>query len=265
MAPLVSPLFLLAGTSMILLATGSAWFWQRGKPSLRPAVRWGVLAWVISVALKTAAALPTNALVLRHSGNPLAWLYVGLLTGVFECAIPLLLISKSRLRRADWNGAVAFGIGFGGVEAVLLGIGALVPIVLLLVAPGHIAVATRNQWVQQLRSDGLISIVPPIIERAATLIVHILSSVLLIYAVRTRQQRWFWLAFAYKTAIDGVAGWALLAWKAAQSVAKTSVMEVEIVLFAAAALAMLPRLKAGFARLDRPQESTPAVASHDPQ
>lgn len=62
---------------------------------------------------------------------------------------------------------------------------------------------------EQLRGRGLISILLPVIERVSTLMIHVLSSVLLVYAVRMRQQRWFWLAFAYKTAVDGVAGWAL--------------------------------------------------------
>lgn len=264
-APLVSPLFLLSGIGMILVAVCSVWLWQRGKRSLWPEVWWGVLAWVVSVAVKTAVTLPTNSLMQRHSGNPLIWVYAGLLTGIFECAIPVLLIKKSRLRQADWNRAVAFGIGFGGIEAFLLGLGALVPIVLLLAAPGQIPAATRDTWVQELRTDGLISIVLPIVERAATLVVHVLSSVLLIYAVRMRQQRWFWLAFVYKTAVDGVAGWAILAWKVAESIGKTAVLEVVIVLFALIAVAALPSLKARFARLDQLQESAAALTSGDPQ
>jgi uncharacterized membrane protein YhfC len=251
---------------MILVAVCSIWLWQRGKRSLWPQVWWGVLAWVISVAVKTAASLPTTSLMQRHSGNPLIWAYVGLLTGVFECGIPLLLIMKSRLNQADWNGAVAFGIGFGGIEAFLLGLGSLVSIVLLLAAPGLISVGTRDAMVQTLRNEGIISIFLAIVERGATLFVHVLASVLLIYAVRRRQQRWFWLAFVYKTAVDGIAGgWATLAWKVTESTGKVAVLELVVVLFALIALAALPRLKARFADLEKLQESASALVSGDPK
>jgi uncharacterized membrane protein YhfC len=48
----------------------------------------------------------------------------------------------------------------------------------------------------------------PIVERLATIFIHILANTLIFYAVVTRQPRWFWLAFAYKTAIDSVAAFA---------------------------------------------------------
>jgi uncharacterized membrane protein YhfC len=103
-------------------------------------------------------------------------------------------------------------------------------------------------------SNGLISIPLPIIERAAALVVHVLSSVLLIYAVRRRQQRWFWLAFAYKTAVDGFAGWAILAWKVTESVGKVAVLEAVMILFALIAIPTLPVLKGGLARLEQPPD-----------
>lgn len=102
--PLISPLHLLTGVGMILVAICGVWLWQRGKPSLWPVVWWGALAWVLSVGIKFAAAWPTTSLIQRHGDNPLIWVYAGLLTGVFECAVPLPLIRKTRLRRADWNG-----------------------------------------------------------------------------------------------------------------------------------------------------------------
>ena len=37
----------------------------------------------------------------RHADNPMIWLGGGLVTGVFECVIPLFIILKTRLRRAD--------------------------------------------------------------------------------------------------------------------------------------------------------------------
>src|SRR3974390_1632798 len=104
-SPLFSPLFFLTGTAMILVPVGAVWYWQRGKPSLWPMIWWGVLAWTASMAPKAAVGLPRMGFLQRHANNPVIWLYGGLLTGVFECVIPLLLILKTRLRRADFNGA----------------------------------------------------------------------------------------------------------------------------------------------------------------
>ena len=53
-------------------------------------------------------------------------------------------------------------------------------------------------------ADGL----APIVERIATIFVHILANVLIVYGVVARQPRWFWAAFVYKTALDSVAAFA---------------------------------------------------------
>lgn len=48
-------------------------------------------------------------------------------------------------------------------------------------------------------------ILAPVVERLATIFIHSCSNVLIFYAVNTRQARWFWLAFGYKTAVDAAA------------------------------------------------------------
>ena len=253
MAPLVSPLYLLQGAGMVLVAICAVWLWQRGKDSLWPAIWWGALAWTVSVAMKFAFAFSVRGVIHADPHNPLTWLCSGLVTGVFECTVPLMMISISRLDRADWNRAIAFGIGFGGTEAVLLGLVSFVPVLLVLVFPDQMPTETREALVRRWQGNGLLSIPLPIVERAATLLIHVLSSVLLILAVRMRQQRWFWESFAYKTAVDGFADWAIVAWKANDSLTKVAVVEAGAVSFAVIALAALPGLRASFARLDLAQ------------
>jgi uncharacterized protein (TIGR03435 family) len=118
-------------------------------------------------------------------------LYTGLLTPAFECGIQVLPDLEDAPQPAEWARAVAFGKGFGVIEALLLGLGSLVPVVRLLVSPGGIPESARAAIVPKLRGGGLIAILLPIIERAATLVGHVLSSALLVYAVRMREQRWF--------------------------------------------------------------------------
>src|SRR5207248_2756888 len=88
--------------------------------------------------------------------------------------------------------------------------------------------------------------------RAFALAAHCLASVLLIYAVRTRRQLWFWLSFGYKSSIDALAAWAILAWKMPGSIPKTAEFEAVIAIFALIALVGLPRLKTGFICLNDP-------------
>ena len=250
MTPLISPLFFLTGTGLILVAVGAVRCWQRGKPSLWPMVWWGAFAWTASLALKTAAGLPMMNIFQRHADNPMIWLCGGLVTGVFESVMPLLLILKTRLRRVDFNGAVAFGIGFGGIEVFLMGSVALVKTMLLVAFPNHIPAEVRDALLKQFAHSSIATILLSIIERASALAAYCLASVLLIYAVRTRRQLWFWLSFGYKTLVDTIAAWAILAWKMPESTTKTAEFEAVIAIFALIALVALPRLKTGFIGLN---------------
>lgn len=257
----ISPLFFLMGTGLILVAVTPVWYWQRGKPSFWPAFWWGVLAWAASMAPKAAVGLPSLSFLQRHANSPLTWLYGGLLTGVFECGIPLLLILKTRLRRADFSGTVAFGIGFGAPEAFLMGSASLVQTVLVVAFPNHIPPSMRDTLLEQFVHSSIAMMLLSIVERAFALGAHCLASVLLIYAVRTQRQLWFWLSFAYKTVIDAFAAWAILAWKMPGSPTKRAEFEAVFAIFVLITLPALPRLKTGFLRLEQREPTSAPSAS----
>jgi uncharacterized membrane protein YhfC len=48
----------------------------------------------------------------------------------------------------------------------------------------------------------------PIAERFGTILVHIFCCILIFFSYATGQARWVWLAFAYKTLLDGIASFA---------------------------------------------------------
>jgi uncharacterized membrane protein YhfC len=103
---------------------------------------------------------------------------------------------------------LAFGIGFGATEAIVLGLNTLATMLTALLAPALIPpdamqelAAANTLWLNLM----------PISERFFTILVHIFAKVLIFYAVATRQARWFWLSFAYMTLIDVAAAWAQLA------------------------------------------------------
>lgn len=203
----VSPLALLSGIGMIVVALGLAAYvgWRR--------LGWGALAlgagaWGVTVALKFAWAIPFNPpiytavnLALPSLGVPLFMVYVGALTGIFEVGLVALLLNYTRLGRVAWPRSVAFGLGFGAVEALLFGVvslsSTLAAMVIGMVHPPSPEVAAQLgdlQWV-----------LAPVVERVAAIFIHCCANVLIFYAVNTRQARWFWLAFGLKLAVDAMA------------------------------------------------------------
>ena len=207
----LSPIALLGGIGMLVVALGFFGY-ALARRLGGWMLLWGALAWVVTVALKFAWAIPVNRIVYEAAqglpqplGNLLFYVYVGALTGVFEVGLTWLLLRYTRLGKSAWGGALAFGIGFGAVEAALLALSPLITVIMALVNPSSLPAGVLEQFaVLNNPLQGL----APIWERFFTIWVHILSAVLLFYGIRVRQARWFWLAFLYKTGIDAVAAFA---------------------------------------------------------
>ena len=198
---------------MIVVAVGAVWGWQR---CTRPAWRYvaiGAVAWVVGVALKFAWAMPTNEPIrgaIQHLfgsdlGRPISWLYTGLLTGIFECGATWLLVRWTRVRSADRSQAIAFGLGFGAMEALLLGIIALVGMASAVLFFDQIPADAQAKLVEQTSS--LWSIPLPVAERISAIAGHAVSCVLVVWSVQQRRALWFWASFGYKTILDGLAAW----------------------------------------------------------
>jgi uncharacterized membrane protein YhfC len=170
--------------------------------------------WIVSVALKFAWAMPINKRLLNlllsvlgnTLGNLIFWIYVGLLTGIFECGITYLFVRYSKMRKYDYNQAVSFGIGFGSVEAILLGVVSLYSVIVAMLRPNLLP----PEVLSAMRPQNLLVIPAPIIERFFTILIHIFSSILIFYSIKNKIYSFFWLSFAYKTIIDAIAAWANL-------------------------------------------------------
>lgn len=210
-----SPLFLLAGAGVILVAIGSVLTWQRCTRPAWPYVGIGALAWTAGVALKFAWAIPTNKPVLSaitrllgpDLGPPAGWLYTGLLTGVFECGATWVFVKKTRVREADPAQAVAFGLGFGAIEALLVGVVTLVAFGIALLAFQHLPTDAQEKLLEGTSSPWMTPL--PIVERVSAIASHTVSCVLIVWSVQRRRAVWFWVSFAYKTLIDGFAAWGI--------------------------------------------------------
>jgi uncharacterized membrane protein YhfC len=138
---------------MGVAAVSSLWILNLGAEW--SVVELGALAWIISVGLKSAWAIPTNKPILnflksklpRKLSGPISRSYIGLLTGIFECGIALaFVLILPILYQADWVNALAFGVGFGAVEAFILGLGALGHIVYYTIRPESVPEKEREAF-----------------------------------------------------------------------------------------------------------------------
>jgi uncharacterized membrane protein YhfC len=229
-----SPVILLGGTGMILVALGFLAYAIVRRLGWKYLI-FGALLWFGTVAVKFALAIPFNSTVYRTLtggakegiGVLVFDLYVGTLTGLTEVLIVFLVLRYSRWGKVEWNRALAFGIGFGAFEALLLGIGSLTTMLVVMLAPQSLPAEALSQF--RLAENVLFSIAP-IVERFFTIWVHILSNVLLFYAVVIKQVRWFWLAFVYKSLIDAWAAWGQLAGMTATA-EQVWVLEIVVILW----------------------------------
>lgn len=211
----LGPFVLLPGLGMI--AAGLAFVAYAARKRL---LGWrylglGALFWALTVAVKFAVAIPFNpplfqALGVSHErlftpGNLVACLYIGALTGIFEVGLVWFVLSRVRWGRATWNQALVFGIGFGVVEALLLGLAGLGSALAALLGPDTLLISVLGGLANNTTLGmGL----APVVERLAVIFAHIFACVLIFYAIASREARWGWLAILYKTALDAVAGFA---------------------------------------------------------
>ena len=208
----LTPIVLVGGIGMILVAVGFV-VYAAIKHLGWKYLGLGALAWLVTVIVKFVWAIPLNsrvnsaltAAIPGALGNGIFDLYVGLLTGFTEVAIVWLVMRYTRLGKVAWERALAFGIGFGAIEALLLGLGSFVTMLTALLMPQVIPSATLLQLAV---ANNILVTLAPIGERFFTVWVHVFCNVLIFFAVAKNQVRWFWLSFWFKSLIDAVAAYA---------------------------------------------------------
>jgi uncharacterized membrane protein YhfC len=230
----LSPLALLPGIGMIVVSIAFIIF------ALRRGGTWGylglgALAWVVTVAVKFVIAFAINPAVaaaisvpgeLWAPGNLLLYVYEGSLTGLTEVLLTWLLLHYKRFVRAPWGKVIAFGVGFGAVEALLLGVASLAAMLAGLLSPQSFNAQTLATLA---RSNDVLYDLAPIAERLAVIFVHIFCNVLLFYAVMKWQARWMWASFIFKSLLDTIAAFAQ-AW-GVETIGKVWTIEAFMIVF----------------------------------
>jgi uncharacterized membrane protein YhfC len=209
----ISPVVLVGGIGMIAVAVAFVVYALVRRLGVG-FLALGALAWVVTVGVKVVLSLLANAWVREKTlllgeptGTAIFSIYLGLLTGVTEVALVWVFLRFTRFGRARWPRVLAFGIGFGAIEALLLGLSALVLAVVALKIPERLP---KEALAPLERADSLWMQLAPISERIFACLGHIGTNVMLFYCVARQKPRWFWLAFVYKSAIDAVAGFAVV-------------------------------------------------------
>lgn len=211
----LGPSILLPGVGMILVSLAYVMY-----AAYRRWLGWrylglGALFWVFTVGVKFAFAVPVNPIVLGalgvapdrlfSPGNLIAYLYIGALTGVFEAGLAYLTLRRIRWGNATRDEALAFGIGFGVIEAFLLGLAALGAALAGLLSPDALPITTLASLANQAAP---VMGMAPIVERLFVIVAHIFSCLLIFYAIHSGEVKWVWLAVLYKTLLDAPAGFA---------------------------------------------------------
>jgi uncharacterized membrane protein YhfC len=211
----LGPGILLPGLGMILVALGFVVYAARRRLLGWRYLGMGALLWVITVIAKFAFAIPVNPVVYRalnatrehvfSPGNLIAYLYIGALTGVFEVGLTYLILRKRGWGRASWDQALVFGIGFGGIEALLLGLLGFTSAIGGVIAPDSLPISNLGG----LANNATLAMgLAPVVERLSVIFAHIFACVLIFYAIASGEAKWVWFAVLYKTLLDTPGGFA---------------------------------------------------------
>jgi len=133
-------------------------------------------------------------------------IYVGLRTGLLECSFAFLAFSRTKLKKATLEEATAFGVGFGAIEAILIGFPSLIQLILFIQNPSLLESLPPDQRriiESSLNSPTWIAMAP-MIERTFTLFAHVFTAILIYISATRRKSHLLFAAILYKTALDAL-------------------------------------------------------------
>ena len=100
--------------------------------------------------------------------------------------------------------ATAFGVGFGGIEAIFIGIPSLIQLTLFIVNPSIIESLPPPQgevFESSLNSSTWIAAIP-MIEKTFTLFTHVFATILIYLSAKQHRPRLLFSSILYKSMLD---------------------------------------------------------------
>lgn len=205
----MNPFLSLSGLGMILVGLTATLWWK-----LKTKIPWryfcfGSLVWIVAIAPKYVldyTITPYISTWLYNYGVATALiglgLYIGLRTGFFESGFSYVGIKKTKFRKMNLSQAIAFGVGFGGIEAIILGFMSFINVIILWMMPS--LVDALPAAVQATLDMPTIVVLPAIAERFFTLFIHVFASLLVVLAVAKKRMGYLWMSIAFKSLVDGI-------------------------------------------------------------
>lgn len=210
----VNPFLMLSGIGMIAVAVIAIYYWRKVTGTNARFYIAGAGIWIIAVAFKMLLDLtvtgPLQQWMMAAGGLAGlvagAGIYVGLRTGLIESGFTYIAVIRTWLKKMTFNQAVALGIGFGSMEAILIGVSSFANILIFVLMPEIIATVPAEfqaTLIQQLSASTLM-VIPAVVERIAAILIHVFSGVLVVYAVRTRKLKYLAYSVIFKAVVDGI-------------------------------------------------------------
>jgi uncharacterized membrane protein YhfC len=206
---MVNSFLLVSPIGMILVGVIALCYWRRKTRVTWMYFGFGALIWLIAIGIKLLMdfTLTTPFYLFLYSYGPMVALiglslYVGLRTGLLESGLSYLGVKHTGFRTMDLPQALAFGIGFGAIEAIALGIPTLLSLITLILYPSLIETLSPIQQAS-LNAPTIIAFAA-IIERAFVLLIHVFTSVLVIFSIVTKTTRYLIYSILFKTLLDGM-------------------------------------------------------------
>jgi len=239
---LTNPVLLASGIGMMAVGVLPALYWGKTRPVRATPFVFGGVLWAAAIAPKAAIDLAAGGAIGSWAYSTLGALggfiflslYLGLRTGAFESGFTYLTFLKTKLKNATYDEAIAFGLGFGGTEAILLGLSSFLNVLLFWLNPTlieQIPAAQREAVLASLNAPSIM-VFAPIVERAFTIPVHVFATVLVYVAVVGPTPRLFWFSFLYRAALDAmVPGFGRLIGESSDPLVMTYVVELVIVIY----------------------------------
>jgi uncharacterized membrane protein YhfC len=198
-----------------MIATGAVpmLYWRNTRAVSAAPFFFGMILWIAAIVPKFAIDLTIGesinslATTLGATGALIfIGLYVGLRTGAFESGLSYLAFLKSKLRNATHDEAIGFGLAFGGIEAIILGIGSFLNILVFVLNPSlmeQIPLSQREGVLSALNAPSIM-VFAPIIERASSILIHLFATMLIYAAIINHRPLLFLISFLYRATIDAM-------------------------------------------------------------
>jgi len=209
---------MLPSLSMFFVGLVVLLLWKNKFKTKTKIVFWGAIAWIASILVKSIVAVLFNQslynmLMPTGSYGPIVfYIYIGLLTGIFEIFIPMYIILRKRgLLQAlsDKNSQLGFGITFGCTEAIILGIVGVISFAMVASLGVNVPAAVSDMY-SKSASVYVVNSFYSGMERLLAIVIHVFSTMLIFFYIFRKNILYLASAVIYKTFVDGITAFFLL-------------------------------------------------------